>query len=61
MAHILVNILGVLGLIPLTGVPLPLLSYGGTYNLCVVLSLFVLQRVNIENKLDLEYKKIKEL
>ncbi|MCM1052904.1 MAG: FtsW/RodA/SpoVE family cell cycle protein [Ruminococcus sp.] len=48
--HILVNLLGILALIPLTGVPLPLLSYGGSFTLNVVLMLFVVQRVSIENK-----------
>jgi len=48
--HILVNLLGVLALIPLTGVPLPLLSYGGSFTLNVVIMLFVVERVNIENK-----------
>lgn len=48
--HILVNLLGVLALIPLTGVPLPLLSYGGSFTMNVIAMLFVVQRVNIENK-----------
>lgn len=50
LAHILINLLGVLGLIPLTGVPLPFLSYGGSYNLFMLISLFIVQRVNVENK-----------
>ena len=48
--HILINLLGILALIPLTGVPLPLLSYGGSFTINVVIMLFVVQRVNIENK-----------
>ena len=48
-AHILVNLCGVLALIPLTGVPLPLLSYGGSYTINVVLILFVVLRISIEN------------
>ena len=38
---------------PLTGVPLPFLSYGGSYNLSLLIALFIVQRVNYENK---EYK-----
>ncbi len=48
--HILINLLGILALIPLTGVPLPLLSYGGSFTVNVILMLFIVQRVNIENK-----------
>ena len=48
--HILINLLGILALVPLTGVPLPLLSYGGSFTINVVIMLFVVQRVNIENK-----------
>lgn len=61
LAHILINLLGVLGLIPLTGVPLPFLSYGGSYNLCVIISLFIVQRVNYENKEAKIRKKIESL
>lgn len=52
LAHILVNLLGVLALVPLTGVPLPFLSYGGSFTLNVLTMLFVVQRVAIENKMN---------
>ena len=61
LVHILVNLLGVLGLIPLTGVPLPFLSYGGSYNVCVVICLFILQRINYENRDAKLRRKIEEL
>lgn len=61
LAHILINLLGVLGLIPLTGVPLPFLSYGGSYNLCVIISLFIIQRIHYENKEAILRKKIEQL
>jgi cell division protein FtsW len=48
--HLIINLLGVLALIPLTGVPLPLLSYGGSFNINVIILLFVCQRVAIESK-----------
>ena len=50
LIHIVVNLGGVLGLIPMTGVPLPFMSYGGSYLMCLVLSLMLVQRINIENK-----------
>lgn len=49
--HILINLLGILALIPLTGVPLPFLSYGGSFTMNIVLMLFVVERVCIENKM----------
>ena len=50
LTHIMVNLMGVMGLIPLTGVPLPFLSYGGSYVICLMISLGLVQRVAIENK-----------
>lgn len=61
LAHILINLLGVLGLIPLTGVPLPFISYGGSYNLCLIVALFIVHRVNIENKIQKGKELIKNL
>ena len=58
---ILINLLGVLGLIPLTGVPLPFLSYGGSYNMCVIISMFMIQRIHYENKEAKLRKKIENL
>ena len=48
--HIFVNLFGILALIPLTGVPLPFLSYGGSYCLCSLIMIFIVERVAIENK-----------
>ncbi|MEG0794225.1 MAG: FtsW/RodA/SpoVE family cell cycle protein [Bacilli bacterium] len=59
--HILVNLMGVLALIPLTGVPLPLLSYGGSFTVNVLGMLFLVQRVNIENKINKTNREIKAL
>ncbi|MBQ9024048.1 MAG: FtsW/RodA/SpoVE family cell cycle protein [Bacilli bacterium] len=47
--HVLVNLTGVLGLLPLTGVPLPFLSYGGSFALTLLIGLALVQRVSIEN------------
>lgn len=49
-AHIFINLGGLFGMIPLTGVPLPFLSYGGSYAISLMCSLAVVQRVHIENK-----------
>ena len=46
--HILINLGGLFGLIPLTGVPLPFLSYGGSFTISLIGSLAVIQRINIE-------------
>ena len=48
-SHVVINLVGVLGLLPLTGVPLPFLSYGGSFALTVSIGLAIVQRVSIEN------------
>lgn len=52
--HIGVNLGGMFGLMPTTGVPLPFMSYGGTFCLCLVIALCFVQKVNIENKAYME-------
>lgn len=49
LTHIMINLGGVMGLIPLTGVPLPFLSYGGSYIICLFIGLGLVQRVAIES------------
>ena len=48
--HIAINLLGIMGLIPLTGVPLPFMSYGGSYTICLIAALTMVQRVAIDNR-----------
>lgn len=47
--HITINLIGVMGIGPLTGVPLPFLSYGGSYTLTLMFSMGLVQRVHYEN------------
>lgn len=49
LTHIMINLGGVMGLIPLTGVPLPFLSYGGSYVICLMIGMGLVQRVAIES------------
>lgn len=46
--HIIINLGGVLGLMPLTGVPLPFMSYGGSFALSTCAALTLVQRVCFE-------------
>ena len=50
LLHIVINLGGIMGLIPLTGVPLPFMSYGGSYLMCLIVALTVVLRVDIESK-----------
>lgn len=59
--HIIINLCGMLSLLPLTGVPLPLMSYGGSSTLNFVIMLFVAQRVAIENKITKYNNEIKKI
>lgn len=49
-SHIAINLGGLFGLLPLTGVPLPFLSYGGSFTMSLIISLALVQRVHIEYK-----------
>ena len=48
--HIVINFCGILALMPLTGVPVPFLSYGGSYTWNLIFAMFVVERIVIENK-----------
>ena len=61
LLHILVNLLGVLALIPLTGISLPLLSYGGSFTLNILIVLFIVQRVAIENAINKDKREISNI
>ena len=52
--HLFVNIGGVSTFIPLTGIPIPFLSYGGTSLLFNVIALGFIQRARIETRLKKE-------
>ena len=54
--HIAINLIGVMGIGPLTGVPLPFLSYGGSYTLTLLFSMGLVQRIHYET-----YKKTKKV
>ncbi len=58
LLHLLINFMGILALIPLTGVPLPFLSYGGSFNMNIILILFVVERISIENKQNAEKREL---
>ena len=59
--HIFVNLCGVLGILPLTGVPLPFLSYGGSFCIVTICSFAVVQRINIENVHEKRQREIKKV
>ncbi len=50
--HIVVNLLGIMGYMPITGVPLPFMSYGGSFTICLIAALTIVQRVAIETKMN---------
>ena len=61
MLHIFVNLGGVLGIIPLTGVPRPFLSYGGSSCLAIIGAFTVVQRIYIENQIEKKNREINKI
>ena len=45
--HVFVNMAMTIGLMPITGIPLPLISYGGSFMLCTMLGLGLVQSVYV--------------
>ena len=61
LLHISINLIGVMGLGPLTGVPLPFFSYGGSYMLSLWVALGLAQRVAIESNVEKVRRKRKKM
>ncbi len=57
--HVSINLIGVMGIGPLTGVPLPFLSYGGSYVFSLMIALGIVQRVAVESTLKSKNSKKK--
>jgi len=49
-SHVFINIAMTVGLMPITGLPLPLLSYGGTFMVVTMSALGILQSVYIRSR-----------
>ena len=52
LSHIIINLVGVMGMGPLTGVPLPFLSYGGSFTITIFFAMGLVQRVHYEGYLQ---------
>ena len=52
MLHIIINLGGLFGVMPLTGVPLPFLSYGGTFTLSLIACLSIVHRIAYERNTE---------
>ncbi len=55
--HIAINLMGIMGLMPMTGVPLPFMSYGGSFTICLIAALTAVQRVSVESGIRKEISK----
>ena len=55
--HVAVNLMGIMGIMPMTGVPLPFMSYGGSFTICLIAALTLVQRVSFENEVMKEKRK----
>ena len=48
--YVMVNLMMVMGLAPVVGIPLPLVSYGGSSQMTVLLCLGILMAIDRENR-----------
>ncbi len=48
--YFIINISMVIGLVPVVGVPLPIISYGGSSMLAIIISFAIIQKININRK-----------
>jgi rod shape determining protein RodA len=54
--HIFVNIGITVGMLPVTGIPLPFLSYGGSFYLTTMLCVGVLLSIHVRKKIMRQYQ-----
>jgi len=55
-SHVFINIAMTIGLMPITGLPLPLLSYGGSFTVAVLCALGIVQSVYIRSQTIREFQ-----
>ena len=48
--YFMINISMVIGLVPVVGVPLPIISYGGSSMLAIIISFAIIQKINTNRK-----------
>ena len=48
--HVFINIAMTVGVMPVTGLPLPLLSYGGSFTMVILSSLGIMQSVHVHSR-----------
>ena len=46
---------------PMTGVPLPFMSYGGSFTICLIVALTMVQRVSVETGIRNQIKPKKKV
>ena len=61
LTHLFINFLGILALMPLTGVPLPLLSYGGSFVINVICMICIVERIAYETSIEKNLEKIQKI
>ena len=49
--------MGIMGIMPMTGVPLPFMSYGGSFTICLIAALTLVQWVSFEHEVMKEKRK----